>query len=65
MIELDYNLWPFTRLLIAMLICMTISVVIVMFITRRLPNALSRPLTYISPFAGAYVFFKYVSPLIN
>lgn len=59
---LDINLWPFTQALLVMIICMAFSGILVAFITRRLPNALSRPLIYLAPFAGGYVYFNYIYP---
>lgn len=63
--DFDINLWPLTRMLIAMLLTMAVSAIIVAFITVRLPKALSRPLIYIAPFAGAFIFFEYLSPFFN
>lgn len=64
-LDLQVDTMPLFRLLLAMIICMIGAGVIVGIVTKSLPNFISRPLIYLAVPAGAYLYFKYILPIIG
>lgn len=65
MLDLHIDTGPLGKMLFTMTLCMIFSGIVVGLLTRPLTTFISRPLTYLAVPFGAFLYFKYILPLMN